>query len=263
MIKALMSNWLIRIFGHFGIRVEKYVEKRKVLDFLEQLRPVTTEVELIRVGGNDDGGYLVPNDLDGIIALFSPGVAQTATFELEIANRGIRSYLADYSVDQSPSEHKYIQFDKKFVGSRNDEQFMTLAEWVHSKNLPVAGDLLLQMDIEGSEYETILSTTQDLLSRFRILVVEFHYLDKVSTYFGNKIIIETFSKLQSQFEIVHIHPNNCCDPVAIHGLQIHPCIEVTFLRRDRFQDSSPTSTFPHLLDRPNIKGKPDHRLILN
>jgi hypothetical protein len=140
---------------------------------------------------------------------------------------------------------------------------MTLAEWVHSKQLPEVGDLLLQMDIEGSEYETILSTTNDLLSRFRILVIEFHFLDKVSTYFGNKLIIETFSKLLTQFEIVHIHPNNCCAPILIHGMRIHPCIEVTFFRRDRFKESNPTLNFPHMLDRPNIKKKPDYQFILN
>ena len=263
MIREFVNNYMMKIVGYFGLRVERYVDKSKVREFVELLRPVTTEVGLIRVGGNDDGGYLIPNDLDGIIALFSPGVAQTATFELEIANRGIKSYLADYSVENSPSEHENIQFDKLFIGSRNNEQFKTLSEWVHSKELPEVGDFLLQMDIEGSEYETILTTSNDLLSRFRIVVIEFHYLDKASTYFGNKMITETFSKLLTQFEIVHIHPNNCCAPVLIHGMRIHPCIEVTFLRRDRFRNSSPTLIFPHQLDRPNLKGKTDHQLILN
>lgn len=262
LIRAFVSDYLMRVLGHFGFRVERIVDKSKVQDFLDQLRPITTEVELIRIGGNDDGGYLIPNDLGGIIALFSPGVAETATFELEIAQKGIKSYLADYSVDNSPSEHEYIEFDKKFIGSRNNDQFMTLAEWVNSKQLPEVGDLLLQMDIEGSEYETILSTANDLLGRFRILVIEFHFLDKVSTYFGNKLIIETFSKLLTQFKIVHIHPNNCCAPILIHGKRIHPCIEVTFFRRDRFEKSNPTTNFPHALDRPNLKGKPDYQLIL-
>ena len=39
------------------------------------------------------------------------------------------------------------------------------------------GDLLLQMDIDGDEYETLLSMPILLQKRFRIIVVEFHYLD--------------------------------------------------------------------------------------
>ena len=85
MIREFVNNYMMKIVGYFGLRVERYVDKSKVREFVELLRPVTTEVGLIRVGGNDDGGYLIPNDLDGIIALFSPGVAQTATFEVEIA----------------------------------------------------------------------------------------------------------------------------------------------------------------------------------
>ncbi len=263
MVWAFLFKYGSRTLGFFGLRVEQCVDRNTVRDFVELLRPVTTEVELIRIGGEDDGGYLIPNDLHGIIALFSPGVAETASFELEIANRGIKSFLADYSVEKSPSKHENIQFEKKFIGSRNNEQFLTLSDWIRSKDIPKVGDLLLQMDIEGSEYETILSTTSDILRRFRILVIEFHYLDKVSTYFGNKVITETLSKLLTEFEIVHIHPNNCCPPFAIHGMKIHPCIEVTFLRRDRFLNSSPTLRFPHALDRPNVKEKPDYLFNLN
>ena len=263
MNKSSFYKSVLTIFGHFGLKIEKYVEPTKIRDFVELLRPLTTEIELIRIGGEDDGGYLIPNDLHGIIALFSPGVAETATFELEIANRGIKSYLADYSVEKSPCLHENIQFDKKFIGTKKNEQFTTLTEWVDSKELPDEGDLLLQMDIEGSEYEVILSSSFELLSRFRIIVIEFHFLDKASTYFGNKVITETFAKLLTHFEIVHIHPNNCCAPIAIHGMRIHPCIEVTFLRRDRFLESKPTTHFPHVLDRPNIKGKSDFRWKLN
>ena len=251
------------MFGIFKLKLERYVDEQKVQDFIVQLRPFTTNVELIRIGGDDDGGYLIPNDLNEIIALFSPGVDFTASFELELANQGINCYLADYSVDSSPSKHELIHFDKKFIGSKTDEKFTTLSEWIQSKDLPENGDLLLQMDIEGSEYETILSIDDDLLQRFRILVIEFHRLDGISTFFGNKMITETFSKLLRHFEIVHIHPNNCCAPVFVYGKQLFPCIEVTFHRRDRFENSIQTQTFPHVLDRPNIKKKRDHVFKLN
>lgn len=262
MNKSFFYDGAVKFFGVFGLKVEKYVEYNKVRDFLELLRPVTTEFELMRVGGEEDGGYLIPDDLQGVVALFSPGVAKSATFELEIAERGIRSFLADFSVEESPCDHENIEFDKKYIGSKNNDQFITLTDWIQSKYIPEDADLLLQMDIEGSEYETILSTSAIVLRRFRILVIEFHYLDKVSTYFGNKMAIETLNKILLDFEIVHIHPNNCCPPFSIHGFKVHPCMEVTFLRRDRFVDSIPTSRFPHTLDRPNIKSKGDYSFNL-
>jgi len=45
------------------------------------LRPYTTDKELIRLGAEKDGGYLIPNDLAGIEACFSPGVGNEFNFE--------------------------------------------------------------------------------------------------------------------------------------------------------------------------------------
>jgi hypothetical protein len=255
MIVELTIKYAIKMFNFIGVKFERNIELEKVKDFIDLLRPVTTEFELIRIGGDNDGGYLIPNDIEGISALFSPGVAQTASFELELANRGIESYLADFSVNHAPVEHANIHFEKIYLGSKTNVEYTTIEDWVMNKDLPLAEDLILQMDIEGSEYETILSAPSELLSRFRIMVIEFHFLDKATTYFGNRMITETFYKLKKCHEIVHIHTNNCCEPVKVKGLIIHPCIEVTFFRRDRFQKSSPTLYFPHSLDQPNIKGK--------
>jgi hypothetical protein len=128
---------------------------------------------LVRVGGSGDGGYLVPDDLDGIEACFSPGVANTATFELEMARRGITSFLADYSVDGPPESHPMFRFEKKFLGPREDEVHVTLDGWV-ARCAPGSGDLVLQMDIEGAEWEVLLAASDATLRRFRVMVLELH-----------------------------------------------------------------------------------------
>ena len=51
-------------------------------ELIKALRPVKTKFDLIRIGGANDGGYLIPDDLEGIAACFSPGVADTASFEV-------------------------------------------------------------------------------------------------------------------------------------------------------------------------------------
>ncbi|MGL2751876.1 hypothetical protein ACQJ8G_03395 [Helicobacter pylori] len=62
---------------------ELFVEtpKEKVEGFIKSLHPIKTEHELVRWGAKHDGGYLIPNDFEGIEALFSPGVGGESTFE--------------------------------------------------------------------------------------------------------------------------------------------------------------------------------------
>jgi hypothetical protein len=72
-----------------------------VIETLSALWPVDTGHKLIRVGGELDGGYLVPDDLDGIVACFSPGVGGSASFEADLRKRSnIPIHLCDRDVLQ-------------------------------------------------------------------------------------------------------------------------------------------------------------------
>lgn len=228
-----------------------------VMHLLRQLRPLQTNVPLVRIGGDGDGGYLVPDDLDGVVACFSPGVADSSRFELELAQRGIRSHLADYSVDGPAESHPSFDFEKKFLGSVDNDVFTRLDSWVARHTPDVEGDLLLQMDIESGEYAVISETSSDVLRRFRILVIEFHDLYGLLDPLALPHLRVCFEKLLHDFDVVHIHPNNCV-PALRHGeIEVHPIMEFTFVRKDRGLCSGDVRTdFPHPLDRANVTGRP-------
>ena len=79
------------------IRISQTVNQASLEDFFRKIHPIDSGHPLVRLGGEGDGGYLVPDDLDGIGACFSPGVSDVANFELAFANRGVKS-LPDYSL---------------------------------------------------------------------------------------------------------------------------------------------------------------------
>lgn len=234
--------------------------KHTLVKLLHALKPVKTKYPLIRIGGKNDGGYLVPDDLSGISTCFSPGVAETASFEEGLACKGIYSHLADASVDGPPNNLHILSFEKKFLGVTNDDEFMTLEYWVRNK-APDNNDLLLQMDIEGAEYQTIIATPIDILRRFRIIVMEVHH---VEAWFNNPIAWETmqdfFSKLLADFHVVHLHPNNNCPFIEADGILLPTVFEMTLLRKDRAIPEGYCDTFPHPLDQPNVLDKPDRPL---
>jgi hypothetical protein len=244
--------------GQFMMQPEYYTagptSRDTLFSFISSLCPVRVERGLIRLGALADGGYLVPNDLDGIAACFSPGVAFDATFEQAVLARGIPCYLADPSVSGAPISHPLIDFTRAFLGLWNDEHTVTLDHWINTK-LPQPGDLLLQMDIEGSEWPIMLNVSDDLLRRFRIIVVELHGLDHLTHKFGFRLISAAIQRLLKHFMVVHLHPNNFAPSVVAEGLEIPVVLEMTLLRRDR---ALPTgyAQFPHPLD---VKNNPHGR----
>ncbi len=231
-------------------------EKRALQSLLQRLHPVATDRRLVRLGPPGDGGYLIPDDLDGIEACFSPGVSQISGFEKDCAERGMEVFMADRSVDRPTEWHDRFHFTKKFVGVTTNDDFMTLDNWVKESLPASASDLLLQIDIEDCEYETFLGMSDALMGRFRIIVGEFHSLNHFWSRPFFQVASRAFDKILQTHSCVHIHPNNQSPAMEKEGLSIPPMMEFTFLRNDRIASRTPATVFPHPLDSENTAGTP-------
>lgn len=243
-----------------GIFVNKAIAAGDVRAFIDRFRAHYVATDLIRIGGDGDGGYLVPDMLDGVSHCFSPGVSHTANFEQDLSDRyGIRSFLADASVAGPPIENPNFSFIPKFLGSYTAGSFITLGDWMAERLDGSEGDMILQMDIEGGEFDVLTIEDAETLARFSVAVVEFHDMERLFDRHFLRTVSAMFEKLYLNFSICHVHPNNCCGIKTINGVEIPRVFEVTFLRNDHVprlrRDGCPT--LPHPLDRRNVATKDD------
>jgi len=233
--------------------------KEDVLNLLERLRPQANGHELIRVGGSGDGGYLIPNDVSGITELFSPGSNKLSNFEREVAEFWkIKSYICD-SLDEQPGDlTSYQDFTDAWVGPYTDgEKYISLSDWVAEKSKST-GDLMLQMDIEGAEFLTLLSVPSNLIKRFRIIVIELHFLESLKNRWAFENFYKTFfDKILAYFDVVHLHPNNCCGLWNYGSLEYPRIVELTLHRKDRGRGLIPKLNSRHPLDEPCVESLPD------
>lgn len=252
-----MRDYLQNIALRLGYSISKSTKPEDVRGFVSRARPAPISEELIRIGADSDGGYLLPDSLNKISACFSPGVATWATFEEMLAVRGIRSYLADFSVDAPPARNNMFHFTKKFIGQSNDEKYIRLEDWIEASVGARNNDLLLQMDIEGAEYEVIFDTPMSVLRRFRIMVIEFHGLGMLFNGAAFRFINSAFQKILSEFTVVHIHPNNYSRIISNGDVEVPGVLEFTFYRNDCARRVERALEFPHALDGRNNAKKPD------
>jgi hypothetical protein len=239
-----------------GYNLTPKIADADVLKLISNLRPRHCGHPLIRIGAERDGGYLIPDDLQGIEYCFSPGVSALSAFENQLADRGIRSFLADHSVAGPPHPRCEFVFDRKHIGANDSDIHMTLATWKERYLSGYRADLLLQMDIEGAEYETILGTPDEVLRQFRILVIEMHWLERLFDPFAFRIMNACFEKLLARFYVVHLHPNNCGGCVREDGIEVPHVMEMTFYNRDRAAPGDYCTQFPHPHDADNCPGLP-------
>lgn len=257
-----MSDSLARqILTKAGVFTGNTTRPSDLRGLIHELRVTPVGRNLIRVGPDRDGGYLVPDDLAGIPHCFSPGVSDCSDFELDLAGRGIEVFMADRSVDGPAAKHPRFHFEKKFLASLDapEDGLMTLDEWYRQCLGPVtvqSPDAILQMDIEGAEYEVIQNVSETLLQRFRIIIVEFHRLHQLLDRYSFGWMSRVFRKLLRNHSVVHLHPNNGRRTIEYSGVEIPFTMEFTFLRKDRIQPTERRLEFPLALDRRNVESKP-------
>lgn len=250
-----MKGFITNLCLFFGISITKLTAENELKTLIQKLRPVTADFDLVRLGPDGDGGYLVPDDFEGIEACFSPGVGPSSGFEKSCSELGMKVFLADKSVDKPAAVDKNFSFEKKYIGGIISNDFLTLDHWVKQSRVGSESDLLLQMDIEGYEYEALYNASSGLMNRFRIMVIEFHNLHLLFSkpYFGQ--VSNVFEKILQSHHCVHIHPNNCCYSAKKGEIQIPTAMEFTFIRKDRITHKNYASIFPHPLDFDTTKEK--------
>lgn len=243
-----------------GLFLIKATPPKDVRAFIERFRTHYINTNLIRIGGNGDGGYLLPDILDRVSHCFSPGVSRVADFEADLSqNYGIKSFLADASVQEAPTHDPNFTFAPKFLGSRTEGQFVTLSDWMAESLDGSENELILQMDIEGGEFDVLTTEDASTLARFSVAIIEFHRMERLFESHFLRTVSAMFDKLYQNFSICHAHPNNCCGVKAINGIDIPSVFEVTFLRNDLVDPlrSDQPVHLPHPLDKKNVLTKDD------
>jgi hypothetical protein len=242
-----------------GYILTKATSPKKLKRFLSTLQPRRPQTPLIRLGSLGDGGYLIPEDLIGISACFSPGVGTLASFEADLIALDIPCYMADASVSEAPIDTELAHFIPKYISSKLDPKHISLSQWVADSGKK--GDLLLQMDIEGGEFDVIIHSDESLLKRFRIMVIEFHNFHYLHNAQSFELYTQIFNKLTKNHSLVHAHVNNYSDFVEVNGIRIPPLMEFTFLRNDRFAEGTLENYenlihyLPNNLDSDNVSKK--------
>jgi hypothetical protein len=225
---------------------------------------------LIRLGRNNDGGYLIDQrSISEADFLLSCGINDDWSFERGFLRQKRVAIVAfDASVSRrglakriftKPDElfqriwrfFSYFQFFGKsakhvrqFIGSDKGGLHIPLREAVRKHVSPSIDRIFFKIDIEGSEYQ-ILDELIELASRMTGLAIEFHESD---AHFAE---IENFIR-NFPLAVCHVHINNYCLPMK--G-RIPDVLELTFTRLPL--DATRRAELPHPLDMRNGHHLPD------
>ena len=174
----------------------------------------------IRVGKNNDGGYVII-DIPNVTYDFfiSAGISDDSSFEEHFCDKYKTDCLAfDGTIDFLNSRNERIRFIKKNIGLNNTSTETNLFDLIDGND-----NIFLKMDIEGFENNWLQILTSEQLNKFNQMVIEFHFVYD----FEN-----VFDKINKTHTLLHFHVNNCCQPLKNHkGVDIPDVFECTFINK--------------------------------
>jgi hypothetical protein len=249
---------LIAILGLVALAFWQHLRITRVREELfAEFAPVAlSNCELKRFGDANEGGYLLcGNLLSEVRAAYSYGIDGTDNWGCQVAKElGVTTHQYDcFNTAIPPCNNSATRFNAECVGPEpatiDGRPFDTVANQV-ARNNDTGKHLVVKMDVEGSEWTSLLTASDTLLNTIDQIAVEFHEVE-------DPAFVNTVRRLKQLFHVAHRHQNNFgCEP----GLDPFTggYVEVLFVSKRLGQVASGvTVTLPHPLDAPNAPWLPD------
>jgi hypothetical protein len=198
-----------------GEIVRSAAERKLREAILAELQPVALKnCTLKRFGSANDGGYLMcENLIEPLDTGYSYGVGTNDDWGCDVSRRyhvPVHEYDCFDPARPSCDDGRFV-FHNECVGNRTghrDAHFFDTLENQISKNGDTGRRVIIKMDIEGGEWESLLAAPDELLASIPQLAMEMHGFD-------DSKILEALRKLKRNFYLVNLHFNNwSCTPKA-------------------------------------------------
>ena len=191
-----------------GARVHDAAGRELRETILTELQPVALKnCTLKRFGSANDGGYLMcQNLIEPIDAAYSYGVGPNDDWGCDVSRRyhvPVHQYDCFDPARPTCSGGAFV-FHNECVGDRTGYRkshlFDTLENQIR-KNGDTSRHVIIKMDIEGGEWDSLFAAPDELLASIPQIAMEMHGFD-------NPKIVEVIRKLNRNFYLVNLHFNN-------------------------------------------------------
>jgi hypothetical protein len=266
--KRRFSKKIINLLGLSSILLKIYplsVENEFSdidVDRINKLRALfplnlTKDVNWKRFGSNFDGGYLLVDNVSKSDICISLGVGDNISFDLDIATRCQEVIMFDHTVEEPEFSAPNITFKKIGISANSKPGFTTLEQILDT--IPIEIDLILKIDIEGTEWDVFDAIPEKCLIRFGQIIVELHDVFQIGNVTLFNKIVNSLTKLSRTHHLMNFHVNNWADFHLILGVPLPDVIEATYLRRD---SEDPRTyrivSLSKILNEPNNQDLPEY-----
>lgn len=236
-----------------------HTSQQEVMALLALMRPQQMVTDhKVRIGGDADGGYVMPSLAMKSTTVLSIGIGDQVSFDAELAERGAIVHQYDHTIPGQPMVHPNFRFHGLGWGPVDDGPLRCLHSMVEAMDWREAQHAILKFDTEGAEWDALAAASSEDLAKFDVIAGEFHYFHNLHQRPFHDHVKAVLEKLQRTHVPVHLHANNATGIRLVQGVPVPPLLEITWVRRGVVATAGAcTDPIPGPLDRPNMADRPD------
>ena len=247
---VLIGVWLL-------LRPTPLTARQTRQQLFAEIQPIALKnCTLQRFGNRNDGGYLMCGNLLGNVqSAYSYGIAGDDSWGCDISRlSGVTVHQYDcFDTTRPACPGGRPEFHAECVGGRTEtieSRFYDTVTNQIGKNGDAGKTLVVKMDVEGSELDSLLTTSDAVLNTFDQLAMEIHGADQQ--------YLDLVRKLRRTFHVAHLHYNNnrCTTQWKPFPSPVYEALFVN--KRIGVPDRAvPPPVLPHALDAQNSLSRPD------
>ena len=147
----------------------------------------------ILLGKAGDGSYVLLDDFENVKIAYSFGIDGDVQFDKALADKGIDVYMYDHTINSLPYENS--KFHWKKIGlcgkSRQYNNLKNFEELIEENGHSKERNMILKMDIEHWEWESIVDLKEETLNQFKYIAIEYHFKNNFN---NNNLYYNVFKK---------------------------------------------------------------------
>jgi hypothetical protein len=177
----------------------------------------------ILLGKKSYGCYILLDDFENINIAYSFGIGRDIQFDKYLADRGIDVYMYDHTINSLPYQNNKFHWKKVGLCGKNSNRndMKTLEDLLKENGHSNEKNMILKIDIEKWEWESLDTLNEEILKQFKYIAMEYHFDDESKV--NNKIIyynvLKKISKTHQPFYVrcannqsqrINFGPNRIC-----------------------------------------------------
>lgn len=223
----------------------------RLIEFARLVKPFTGDnLCKVRVGASHDGGYVMADDFS-VKGAVSIGIGSNVSWDQDIVQRQVPVAMFDPTIRRLPDSVPGGWHFRVGLGPANSAgRFKPLPSLVDMAGFKDLEPLILKIDVEGSEYESLADLSESALLAYRQICIEFHNLKSLKNRHHATQVIDAARKLCVHHYPIHIHGNNYDSLIRFGDLWFPNAIEVSYLNKERLTNARSATSIRHAADSP-------------